>query len=66
MGWFQVPLKGEHKNHVILFQDTENMPKKTKSCVSDMKWMTDENDLSDENNQMPGQYRETSQKEKED
>ena len=40
---------------------------KQKSYVSDMKWilwMTDENDLCDEKNQMPGQYRKTVQKQK--
>ena len=35
---------------------------KQKSYVSDVKWMTDENDLYDEKNQMPGQYRKTVQK----
>ena len=40
------------------------MPKNRKLYVSDMKWMTDENDLWDEKNKMPGQYRETVQKEK--
>ena len=59
-----MPLKDEHENHDILFQDTENMPRNKKAMwVMWSEWRMKMTYVM-KKNQMPGQYHKTVQKEK--